>query len=126
MEKLSRDDRKIFRARLLAERDSVLQACSSRLDVLDSLGEVSAEDQPPLVHAQAVALHCSSRELEKLSRIEAALERLRAGTYGICRTCEEPIAPRRLMAIPWAENCVDCEQQLQEGPRAGQALELAA
>lgn len=126
MEKLSRNDLKTFRARLLAERESVLGACSSRLEVLESLGEVSAEDQPPLIHAQAIALQCRSRELEKLGRIEAALDRIRKGTYGICQECEEPISRRRLTAIPWAENCIACQQQLQEGPHAGQALQLAA
>lgn len=42
------------------------------------------------------------------TRIQAALRRLDAGTYGSCATCAGPVAPRRLMAIPWATQCIGC------------------
>lgn len=42
---------------------------------------------------------------------EHALERLAAGTYGICRDCGEPIAPARLEARPLAEQCVSCAER---------------
>jgi RNA polymerase-binding transcription factor DksA len=37
----------------------------------------------------------------ELHEIEAALERLRLGTYGVCEATGEPIAEDRLRAIPW-------------------------
>ncbi|GAA4666161.1 TraR/DksA family transcriptional regulator [Frondihabitans cladoniiphilus] len=37
-----------------------------------------------------------------------ALERLGAGTYGICLNCGRPIAPARLDARPMAGLCIDC------------------
>ena len=46
----------------------------------------------------------------KLERqIEAALQRLDAGTYGVCERCGQPIPPRRLEALPYATLCVACQ-----------------
>lgn len=42
------------------------------------------------------------------SEIEAALERLDDGTYGVCETCGNPIAVDRLLARPTARQCVAC------------------
>lgn len=47
--------------------------------------------------------HRSSRERAEM---QAALDRMRDGSYGICEACEQPIPPRRLEAIPWARYCV--------------------
>lgn len=45
---------------------------------------------------------------EHLSEIDAAEERLAAGSFGICEGCGEPIAPGRLEARPVARTCIDC------------------
>jgi len=45
----------------------------------------------------------------ELSLIEAALQRIKDGTYGICAHCEEPISAQRLRAVPWAKYCIQCE-----------------
>lgn len=45
---------------------------------------------------------------EDLVRIDAALQRIAAGTYGKCTTCGEMIAPARLEAYPLAARCIDC------------------
>ncbi len=43
-----------------------------------------------------------------LSEIEAAIERLDAGTYGMCERCGQPISKARLEALPAARTCIDC------------------
>jgi DnaK suppressor protein len=47
-------------------------------------------------------------ESAELTRVDAALARVAAGTYGICAGCGEPIEPRRLAASPYAVQCADC------------------
>ena len=42
-----------------------------------------------------------SQEQAELVEVEAALERIRQGTYGICEATGQPIAPERLRALPW-------------------------
>jgi DnaK suppressor protein len=55
------------------------------------------------------------QEFRLLRQVEAARDRLRDGTFGICRRCEEEIAPKRLQAIPWASYCVSCQQKAEAG-----------
>ena len=55
-----------------------------------------------------------SQDLRLLRDIEAARDRLRAGTFGVCLHCEEAIAPRRLQAIPWAAYCLSCQESVDE------------
>ncbi|MRJ78190.1 TraR/DksA family transcriptional regulator [Aeromicrobium sp. SMF47] len=43
-----------------------------------------------------------------LADIVEALERLDAGTYGVCTVCGRPIAHERLEARPVAVTCVAC------------------
>jgi RNA polymerase-binding protein DksA len=43
-----------------------------------------------------------------LAAIEYALQKIDAGTYGICDNCGQPIAPARLEAIPHAVYCMSC------------------
>jgi len=46
----------------------------------------------------------------ELDMIEAALARMDAGTYGVCVTCGDTIAIKRLTALPYATSCVRCAQ----------------
>jgi DnaK suppressor protein len=41
----------------------------------------------------------------KIADVERALERLEAGTYGVCEACGQPIAEARLEAYPAARFC---------------------
>jgi DnaK suppressor protein len=126
MKKLTPANLNHFRELLLAERASILGTSSSKRDVLELLDKVSEEDQAPLLHDQAVVLHCRSQEMKKLRNIGAALERLRTGEFGICQTCEEPIPRRRLLAIPWADHCVPCQERLHDGACREEEVGLAA
>ena len=56
--------------------------------------------------AQAAALLSQARA--RLADIDAALVRVRAGTYGVCEQCGESIAPQRLEARPASRTCIRC------------------
>jgi DnaK suppressor protein len=43
---------------------------------------------------------------EALDEVDAALERLRSGTYGVCQGCGQPIGEARLEAMPAARFCI--------------------
>jgi DnaK suppressor protein len=47
--------------------------------------------------------------LAELTNVDAALARMRDGTYGDCIDCGIPIAPARLSAYPTAQRCVNCQ-----------------
>jgi len=46
---------------------------------------------------------------ELLSKVEAALLKIRKKTYGICESCGKPIDKARLEVIPYATLCVKCK-----------------
>lgn len=50
-----------------------------------------------------------------LRAIDAALQRIEDGTYGICETCGQPISEERLEAIPYATQCIDCRRKGERG-----------
>ncbi len=57
----------------------------------------------------------TEKVLEKsLEDIEKALERIKKGTYGVCKYCGNPIAQKRLLARPTASSCISCKTELQE------------
>ena len=43
---------------------------------------------------------------ESLDEVEAALQRLTDGTYGLCEVCGKPIGAARLEAMPAARLCI--------------------
>jgi DnaK suppressor protein len=55
---------------------------------------------------------------ETLARIDAALARLDAGTYGDCFDCGDEISGKRLRALPFAVRCITCEEKKEQVARA--------
>ncbi|MEU3839479.1 TraR/DksA C4-type zinc finger protein [Streptomyces sp. NPDC028635] len=51
-----------------------------------------------------------------LADVEAALERMDAGTYGTCHLCRRPVDRERLTIVPQARYCARC-QQVKEAAR---------
>jgi DnaK suppressor protein len=103
----------IIRQKLDAERASVLaqiQQHEARLstlsgavpDHLDLAQEYVARGRRVTLLAQAQ---------QQLENIQAAVQRLEEGTYGLCAACGEPIPPARLEALPYACLCVRCQAQ---------------
>lgn len=50
-------------------------------------------------------------ETKLLQDALAALQRIDAGTFGICESCGEAISPARLDAIPSVRFCIDCAKK---------------
>lgn len=55
-----------------------------------------------------------SRNGTLLRKVELALKRISAGDYGICATCGDAVRLKRLHAVPWATNCIECQQQSEQ------------
>ena len=59
------------------------------------------------------ALGLASNEQKHLNLIDAALQKIKEGTYGACENCEKAIPQKRLIAVPHAPLCIKC-QELEE------------
>ncbi len=51
------------------------------------------------------------RHLQQIRDIDAALERIQLGVYGICMNCGCEIGIDRLIAYPTAKRCIECQSQ---------------
>ncbi|MGA2620802.1 MAG: TraR/DksA C4-type zinc finger protein [Thermoguttaceae bacterium] len=63
---------------------------------------------------QEFTLSLMENEGVALGKVEASLERIEDGTYGLCEECGARIPKSRLNAIPFTTLCVKCASQ-QEG-----------
>jgi len=66
---------------------------------------------------QHVVLDIIDRRSNRIALIDAALARVDEGTFGLCTSCDEPIASARLNADPSVPLCINCQRILEErGP----------
>jgi RNA polymerase-binding transcription factor DksA len=80
----------------------------------DELSELSDYDQHPADTASETFerekdVSILERLEAELAELQAALERIDAGTYGIDEVTGEPIAPERLAVLPTARTNIDTE-----------------
>ncbi|WP_298326720.1 TraR/DksA C4-type zinc finger protein [Haloactinopolyspora sp.] len=120
-----RADEDPWTAEELSEVQQVLEAEATRLraeideaeaDIADLLraGDTGGEDQADtgsktFEREHEMSLAASHREM--LTQTERALNRIRAGTYGVCENCGNPIGKARLQAFPRATLCMACKQR---------------
>lgn len=57
---------------------------------------------------QAADLAVRQNAERLLYLVERALQRMEAGTYGLCRNCGNRIDDARLKVIPYTRHCMDC------------------
>lgn len=50
---------------------------------------------------------------DMLNKVHTALEKIEAGTYGVCDVCGQGISKYRMEALPFATLCVDCQSRLE-------------
>lgn len=85
----------------------------SPVDALDSAAGLKSEqaDDADLMFEAERTQAVASNAQRLLAQVEAALQRLDAGTYGMCVQCGKDINPRRLEALPYATLCIDCQSR---------------
>lgn len=101
---------------LIARRDALRKALKGDLSALKDLREQSGGDVVDFALDSAqdeINSQLAEVESRELSSIDAALERMREGTYGNCEGCGNNIPLVRLQALPYATCCISCQQELE-------------
>lgn len=86
--------------------DEVGEVLTNRPD-LESFPDVS--DQASAEVDQNFSMRIREREQKLLKKIDEALERMNAATYGICERCGGDIPYKRLKARPVTTLCIECK-----------------
>ncbi|MFI8303316.1 TraR/DksA C4-type zinc finger protein [Streptomyces sp. NPDC085927] len=106
------------RAELTAEalrlREEITSSERSLAGLMRDSGDGAGDDQADtgtknITREHELALAANAREM--LTQYERALQRLEAGTYGLCESCGNPIGKARMQAFPRATLCVECKQK---------------
>jgi RNA polymerase-binding protein DksA len=99
-----------IRARLMQHKAELRKRVSTIHEhARDPLEQDSAEQAAQLGNV-AVVSALEAEAVQQIAEIEAALQRLEAGTYGVCVTCGEPVGEGRLKVRPAATQCRDCAE----------------
>ncbi|HTY93936.1 MAG TPA: TraR/DksA C4-type zinc finger protein [Steroidobacteraceae bacterium] len=92
-----------------AVRTHLLKSDDERARLLaDRVGDLEDEAVNDLIIDLDLAQ--IDRDLDELRDVQAALERMRQRTYGVCITCGGAISFDRLEAYPTAKRCVRCQR----------------
>ena len=59
---------------------------------------------------QNMLMKLRGREAVFLKKIDQALDKIHAGTFGVCECCEEDIELSRLEVRPTADLCINCKE----------------
>ena len=108
---------KASNTKLYAEQ---LRALQAQLELDSEAGDAAASvvelDQSRVgrlsrmdaLQAQSMSQASQRRRVQQLHDIAAALNRIEAGTFGVCLDCDEPINLKRLRFYPSVRYCLGC------------------
>lgn len=110
-----------FRQSLVERRKALLDGVAgAEADLLaiaaEREAEVGEQAQEERLARELTLLDARGRD--EIAEIDAALERIDDGDYGMCEDCENDIPVLRLRALPFARLCLDCAAAREGGSAA--------
>ena len=105
-----------FRKLLALMLEEAQQKGDSTLEELTDSNEVFADpaDRATAESDRSFTLRIRDRERRLIRKIQAALQRIEDGSYGICEECGEDIGVPRLKARPVTKLCINCKSKQEE------------
>jgi DnaK suppressor protein len=117
IKKMNKKEKQEFRKTLADKKDRIVRKLS---EVINESKEVETNvaqdvvDKAESSYTKEFLLSLSDGEREQLLLIDEALRRLDKEGFGICQNCGKEIGKKRLANLPWAANCIDCQQKFEE------------
>jgi len=105
-----------FRKLLTSMLEEAQQKGDSTIEELTDSNEVFADpaDRATAESDRSFTLRIRDRERRLIRKIQAALQRIDDGSYGICDDCGEEIGVPRLKARPVTKLCINCKSKQEE------------
>jgi len=106
-QQISAFKKQLIALQITLKEDNLNGESATRIVELDqsSVGRLSRMDA---MQAQAMAQENGRRRIQKLGLIDAALQRIIDNAFGICLSCDEEIALKRLEFDPTSTLCIGC------------------
>ena len=92
------------------------QKGDSTLEDMTDNNEMFADpaDRATLESDRAFTLRIRDRERKLIKKIQAAMQRMENGIFGVCEECGEEIGIARLKARPVTRLCINCKSKQEE------------
>lgn len=110
---------------LVRRRDALRSALAGDLTLLKELRSESPGDVIDAAYDSAqdeISSQLAEVESRELANIENAIERMKAGKYGVCEVCGGKIPMARLNALPYATVCIECQRELERSGASADSL----
>jgi len=110
------EDIEFFQKLLSSMLEDAQQKGDSTLEELTDSNEVFADpaDRATAESDRSFTLRIRDRERRLIRKIQAALQRIEDGSFGICEECGEEIGVPRLKARPVTKLCINCKSKQEE------------
>jgi len=105
---------KMMQQRLTKRRQELRRYLAGEVNELrDSVESGVGDEIDNSVDSEHAAIRSQLADFEsrELKQIDAALERVEAGRYGKCDTCDSSIGIERLRAVPYVADCIECARK---------------
>ena len=70
--------------------------------------DADSKEQATQLENKEVLDALANEATDELAKVNAALQRMQNGTYGICTGCGKAIDSRRLAVRPYSSKCISC------------------
>jgi len=118
---LKKKELKRFRDILEEKKEEILRNAKKTLNEDMTLDVDDLPDEMDLAsseYLQSFQFRLRGREKTFLKKIDHAIAKIEAGTFGICEECEEPISMKRLEARPETTLCIRCKEDQERNEKA--------
>ena len=103
-----------FKQKLTEWKNEIIKSNSQALysgDLVDNVSSPDIVDQASSYTEKNVEMRTVNRQIKLISKIDAALKRLKEGTYGFCEETGEAIGLKRLIARPIATLSIAAQEK---------------
>ncbi|MCW5828650.1 MAG: TraR/DksA family transcriptional regulator [Deltaproteobacteria bacterium] len=117
------------KAKLEEMRTALLREVASLKESTAALeaeqGASDLADAAMSIYDKAFIGRMSLADQKILERVDAALQRINTPDFGTCADCGDEIPFKRLMAVPYSERCVACQEIVERDERTRATGETA-
>ena len=118
---LNKNEMDHVKKRLIQRKKELLE------DIADILEKEAKEEYQELINTireegdiaaaelqESTILALAEMKAKEVEQIDAAIDRIEQGEYGICLECGEWITPARLEVMPYALRCRECQEKMEK------------
>lgn len=125
--KLSEEKLKHYEAIIRSELEQSMKYVDNvsrdqRIGARESSGDLSSysyhqADQGSDTNQMEHTAKMMDTERQKMRLLNDAMRRIQEGRYGFCEICGKEIPEKRLEALPYATECIECREKMEDKKR---------